>query len=359
MKGTIAVLAGDGIGPEVMPQALRVLKAVSEKFGHTFTIKEAAIGGDAFDRYQSHFPDETKKICEESDAILFGSVGGPVTEAHLPKWNGCEKNSILSLRKTFQLSANLRPVNVYKELFSICPLKDSRLKEGVDILIIRELLGDIYFGEHKQWVSSGKNYASDVAEYNEMQIAAVSHRGFQLAQKRGRKKLTSVDKANVLDTSKLWRTVMAEVALQYPDVQFENMLVDNCAMQLVINPTQFDVIVTANLFGDILSDLAAALPGSLGLMPSASLNDSRFGLYEPSGGSAPDIAGKNIANPIAQILSLALMLRYTFDLYEEADSIDNAVKKALHEGFRTRDIYEEGMKLASTEEMTNAILKYL
>lgn len=356
MKKKIAVLAGDGIGQEVMPQALKVLDAIAKKFKHSFIIKHGDIGGAAFEKQGSHFPDETKKLCQQSDAVLFGSVGGPAHEAHLPKWKNCEKNSILALRQTCQLNANLRPAKIYPDLVDICPLKENLINNGVDILIVRELIGDIYFGEHKQWLKDGKRYAMDVAEYNEHQIESVAHRAFQFAQKR-RKKLTSVDKMNVLDTSKLWRNIVSEISSQYPDVKLEHMLVDNCAMQLFINPTQFDVIVTGNLFGDILSDAAAALPGSLGLMPSASLNESSFGLYEPSGGSAPDIVGKNCANPIAQILSVAMMLQYSFALFNEAATIEFAVQKTLHQGFRTRDIYTAGKYLANTEEITKVIIE--
>lgn len=355
----IAVLAGDGIGQEVVPQAIRVLLAIAKQFNHQFSLLEGWIGGAAFDRFGSHFPEETQLLCQQADAILFGSVGGPLQQAHLPKWQNCEKNSILALRKTLHLNANLRPARVFPELREICPLKDSLIDGGIDILIIRELIGDIYFGEHKQFTENSLRYASDVALYNEQQIADVTHRSFQLAQKR-RQKVTSVDKANVLDTSKLWRSVVTEIAVDYPDVTCEHMLVDNCAMQLIINPAQFDVILTANLFGDILSDAAAALPGSLGLTPSASLSDQgTVGLYEPSGGSAPDIAGKNIANPIAQILSVAMMLRYSFNLYAEAEAIDNAVQKTLAAGFRTQDIHTPNKKRVSTNELTDIILANL
>ncbi len=358
MKKTIAVLAGDGIGQEVMPLALNILCTISEKFNHTFIIEEGDIGGVAFEKYGTHFPEKTRQLCQTSDAVLLGSVGGPVEEAHLPKWQNCEKNSLLALRKTLELSANLRPVSVYPSLTASCPLKDHLIKNGIDILIVRELIGDIYFGEHRTWQQGGIRYATDVAEYHEQQISNVAHRAFQLARQR-RKKLTSVDKANVLDTSKLWREVVTEIARQYPDVKLEHMLVDNCAMQLIINPAQFDVILTANLFGDILSDAAAALPGSLGLMPSASLNQQGFGLYEPAGGSAPAIAGKNIANPIAQILSAAMMLNYSFRLTTEATAIENAVLQTLQAGYRTQDIHSQETELVGTQEMAHAIIKFL
>jgi 3-isopropylmalate dehydrogenase len=356
MKKTIAILAGDGIGPEVMQEAVHVLKAIEEKFEHEFKLEEAAIGGAAFDQYGVHFPDNTRDICLRADAVLFGSVGGPVAEAQLPKWKDCEKNSILALRKTLQLAVNLRPVQVYPALAESCPLKDHVIGQGINIMVVRELLGDIYFGKHEMWQENNQRYARDVAEYNEQQIRTAAIQGFELALLRN-KKLTSVDKANVLDTSKLWREVVTEVAADYPAVQLEHMLVDNCAMQLIIKPGQFDVIVTANLFGDILSDAAAALPGSLGLMPSASLSaSSTIGLYEPAGGSAPDIAGKDIANPIAQILCVAMLLRHSFKLIEEAAVIEAAVLQTLKAGWRTRDIFTTGKKLIGTREMAEKVI---
>lgn len=358
MSKTITVLAGDGVGQEVMPCALAVVNTIAEKFNHQFTFQQGLIGGEAFDKHGSHYPEETRKICESTDAVLFGSVGGPVSEAHLAKWQNCEKNSILSLRKSLNLAANLRPICVAPELTDCSPLKDHLIKDGIDILIIRELLGDIYFGAHKRWEENHLRFASDIAEYQEEQIRTVMERGFQFARQR-RKKLTSVDKANVLDTSKLWREIALEVAAANPDIEFSNMLVDNCAMQLTLYPAQFDVIVTSNLFGDILSDAAAALPGSLGLIPSASLASTHLGLYEPAGGSAPDIAGKNIANPIAQILSAALMLRYSFDMELEAQAVENAVRQTLAAGWRTKDIYTEGMQLTGTQEITQKIISFI
>eukprot|EP00747_Dinoflagellata_sp_TGD_P071367 gnl/TRDRNA2_/TRDRNA2_157001_c0_seq1.p1 gnl/TRDRNA2_/TRDRNA2_157001_c0~~gnl/TRDRNA2_/TRDRNA2_157001_c0_seq1.p1 ORF type:complete len:510 (-),score=88.49 gnl/TRDRNA2_/TRDRNA2_157001_c0_seq1:408-1937(-) len=352
----ISVLAGDGIGPEVMEQALRVLDMVAEKFGHQFTYTKALIGGAAYDKYESHFPDETMKTCQESDAILFGSVGGPVDELLLPKWKGCEANSLLSLRKTFKFSTNIRPAKVYKGLQDICPLKDRIIADGIDVVIFRELLGDLYFGKHETTTVDGVRKAEDQATYDEQQIRIIMHAAFKAAQQRKRK-LHSVDKANVLDTSKLWRTVADEVAKEYPDVELIHLLVDNCAMQLIVNPGQFDVIVTSNMFGDILSDAAAVLPGSLGLMPSASLNDEGFGMYEPSGGSAPRLTGQNKANPIAQILSAAMMLRYSFALDKEAAAIEMAIQQALDSGARTKDIAGKGDKILSTSEMTDSILQ--
>lgn len=358
MKKIIAVLPGDGIGPEVMKQALRVLDAIAKKYSHSFIYNEAKIGGAAFDSYQTHCPDETISICENADAILFGSVGGPVDQQHLSKWKNCEAQSILKLRKHFHFNINMRPVIVHPMLRSISPLKDEIIGKGIDILLLRELIGDIYFGKHYTTTNdSGKRVAYDEAVYNEDQIASIAHVAFQAARQR-REHVTSVDKANVLDTSKLWRTVMSEVGEQYPDVTLKHMLIDNCAMQLVIDPKQFDVIVTSNMFGDILSDTAAGIPGSLGLMPSASLNAENFGLYEPAGGSAQEIAGKNIANPIAQILSASMMLRYSFGMNEEADDIQTAISEALQSGIRTRDIASQNHSI-TTSKFTNSVIQQI
>lgn len=356
MNPVVAVLSGDGIGPEVMAEALRVLRAVGDKYGHQFEFREGLVGGAAYDSFGSHFPEETRRICEACQAVLFGSVGGPVAEADLPKWKDCERNSLLTIRKTFGFNANLRPARVYPELSDVCPLKPSVISSGVDLLIIRELVGDVYFGEHVSYEKDGRRWARDVAEYSEDQIATVAHTAFRSAQGRS-KKVTSVDKANVLEISRLWRVVVHEVASHYPDVLLEDMLVDNCAMQLIRNPSAFDVLVTSNLFGDILSDAAAVLPGSLGLTPSASFNSDGFALFEPSGGSAPDIAGKGIANPIAQILSAAMMLRYSFSLAREAADVEFAVQETLRDGYRTRDIYQEGRRLVGTREFTDGILR--
>jgi len=354
----IAVLPGDGIGPEVMDQALKVLKVVGDQYGHQFETVEALAGGCAYDAYGTHFPAETENICRESDAILFGSVGGPVQDMHLAKWHNCEAKSILSIRRVFSFNANFRPVYIFKEIASISPLKQEVIERGVDLLFIRELLGDCYFGEHKTETKNGKRIASDLSQYDEDQIAAIAHVAFKAAQKR-RKKVSSVDKANVLDTSKLWRTVVQEVAKSYPDVQLENILVDNCAMQIIKDPSQFDVLLLPNMFGDILSDAAAVLPGSLGLLSSASFNADGFALYEPPGGSAQDIAGKAIANPIGQIHCVALMLRYSFGLEEEAKVIERAIEATLKDGYRTRDISDNGSILVDTKEMTDQILSRL
>jgi 3-isopropylmalate dehydrogenase len=354
----IAVLAGDGVGPEVMTQAIRVVACVAQRSGREVRFREALVGGAAFEEFGVHLPEVTLSLCGESDAILFGSVGGPVSQAHDPKWRGCETNSILALRKAFSLAANFRPAKVYPQLSRGCPLRHDLIQSGVDLLIIRELQGDVYFGKHEMWSERGSRRARDTGEYTEEQIAVVARVAFEAARNR-RSKVTSVDKANVMHTSKLWREVVREVHRDFDDVSLEDMLVDNCALQLVKAPKQFDVIVTSNLFGDILSDLAAALPGSLGLTPSASLNAHGFGLFEPSGGSAPDIAGKGIANPIAQILSAAMMMRFSFGWSDEAKSIEVAVEKALSDGYRTADVFfGEGVQV-STSEMTDRIMERL
>lgn len=340
MNKKIAVLAGDGIGPEVMQATQGILDAVAKKFGHHFEYLEGKVGGQAYDTNQSHYPEATAKICQAADAILFGSVGGPITAQHLPKWKNCEVNSILKIRQSFNLNINIRPAQVYPTLAHNCPLKDRVIQEGISCVIFRELSGGIYFGRHESTTIKGQRTAMDECVYNEQQIKSIAHAAFKAAQQR-LKQVVSVDKANVLATSQLWRTVITEVAKSYPDVTLTHMLVDNCAMQMVINPRQFDVIVTENMFGDIISDLAAALPGSLGLIPSASLNAQGFGLYEPSGGSAPDIAGKNIANPCAQILSAAMMLDYSFGLHKEAKLLEDAVKATIDAGIMTVDLDKE------------------
>ncbi|MBU6454956.1 MAG: 3-isopropylmalate dehydrogenase [Cyanobacteria bacterium REEB67] len=372
MEKKIAVLPGDGIGEEVMAQALRVLTAVEKLFGHKFTTTHGLAGGAAFDKYGVHMPEETLKLCQASDAILFGSVGGPVADVLLPKWKNCEANSILNLRKTFKFNANFRPVKILPELQDISPLKAEVIERGVDMVFVRELLGDAYFGEKKTFIDeNGRRKATDLSVYDEDQVASVAHVAFKTARLR-RNKVTSVDKANVLENSKLWRTVVTEVHEQYKDVQLEHMLVDNCAMQLIRDPSQFDVVVTTNMFGDILSDAAAVLPGSLGLLASASLNSEGFGLYEPPGGSAQDIAGTGTANPVAQILSVAMMLRYSFNLEKEAQAVEKAVEAALKGGCRTRDIFKQAKagageaagtaptsKLVNCQEMADEILTHL
>lgn len=352
---TIAVLSGDGVGPEVVNATLPVLERIGEVFNHSLVFVPALVGGAAYDEHGQHLPQATIETCKRSDAILFGSVGGPLDQAHLPKWKGCEAGSILALRKAFALAANFRPASVYRQLQGSSPLREDLIKDGVDLVIVRELQGDVYFGEHSTWREGGKRIARDVGEYTEDQIALVARLAFEAARKR-RGRVTSVDKANVMHTSKLWREVVRETHAHYRDVELEDMLVDNCALQLVKNPARFDVIVTSNLFGDILSDLAAALPGSLGLMPSASLNAEGFGLYEPSGGSAPDIAGQGIANPIAQILSASMMLRYSFGWDHEANAIERAVRSAFDAGLRTADIFIGEGQVVSTSEMAGEIV---
>lgn len=350
----IAILAGDGIGPEVMQQTLRVLKHVAPDVSYSHGL----IGGAAYLQHQQHFPDTTKALISQADAVLFGSVGGPIEAAEQPQWENCEVNSILALRNHLNLSVNVRPAKFYAPLADISPLKNHLFEACDEILIYRELLGDIYFGAKRTYELDGQVVAEDKATYNETQIKTIAHQAFQSAAQRTGK-LVSVDKANVLDTSKLWRQVFEQVAKEYPNVKLEHMLVDNCAMQLILNPAQFDVIVTANLFGDILSDAASALPGSLGMMPSASFNDKGFGLYEPSGGSAPDIAGKDIANPMAQILSLSMLLRHSLKRVNEAERIENAIEQVLDSGFRTADISTENQATLGTKAFTNEIIQCL
>lgn len=355
MKKNIALLAGDGIGPEIMKEAIKVLDKIAEKFGHEFEYHEALIGGAAYEAHGTHIPDETKKIASESDAILFGSVGGPVADQLNPKWKNCETNSILAIRKHFKFNINLRPAKSYPTLSSLSPLRPD-IAKNIDILCVRELSGDIYFGEHKTEEINGQRRASDLMIYDENTIAQAAHAAFKTAQSR-HKKVHSVDKANVLDCSKLWRAVVTEVANQYPDCQLDHILVDNCAMQLIRRPDQFDVLLMPNMFGDILSDEASVFAGSLGMLPSASLNPDGFGLYEPSGGSAPDIANKGIANPIGQILSAAMMLKYSFGLNAEHDKIVEAVETTLAQGARTADICTPNEKPLSTSEMGDQIVK--
>ena len=356
----IAILAGDGIGPEVMQAALAVLDAVTNKFGVAFNYTHALIGGAAYEKHQEHFPSDTVNICKQSDAILFGSVGGPINKQNDPKWKNCETNSILAIRKAFNFNINIRKTAIFPELTALSPLKNHLLNKGIDIIIFRELLGDIYYGEHHLGQKNGRGYAFDVSEYSEVQITSIANYAFTAARERT-KKLISVDKANVLATSKLWRETVAKVAQNYPDVTYQDMLVDSCAMQIISNPAQFDVILAPNLFGDILSDELSVLSGSLGMMPSASLNAKGFGLYEPAGGSAPEIANKNIANPVAQILSAAMMLSYSFSLHQEAQAIEQAIKSTLIQGYRTKDLATGDDKeiILGTQEFTQQIIANL
>ncbi len=351
----IAVLPGDGIGPEIMAEAIKVLDVVQKKYEVTFNFNSAPVGGAAWDKFQDHLPKETLQICQEADAILFGSVGGPVSEQHLTKWRGVEVNSLLGLRKKFGLYANLRPAKLYPALAFASPLRKDIAKKGFDILVIRELTGGIYFGQPKGREGKGEDESAyDTMIYMRKEIKKIAHVAFKTAEKR-KKKVTSIDKANVLTTMVFWREVVKEVAKEYSDVEYEPMYVDNAAMQLIRNPKQFDVLLCGNMFGDILSDEAAAISGSLGMLPSASLADGTFGMYEPGGGSAPDIAGSGIANPIAQILSAAMMLKYSLAMNDAARSIEKAVEDVLNDGYRTIDIWQEGMKKVCTKEIGDLI----
>jgi 3-isopropylmalate dehydrogenase len=354
----IAVLAGDGIGPEVMAAGVDVLNAAAKKFGFNVEAKEYAVGGAAIDQFGQALPEHTLQGCSEAQAIFFGSIGGPKWE-HLPPNQQPERAALLPLRKHFGLYANLRPARCYPSLVHASPLKSELIPGGFDILVVRELTGGIYFGNPKstQRLPSGER-AIDTMVYDTHEIERIAHVGFKSAQLR-RKLLTVIDKANVLETSLLWRKTVKVIAPQYPDVKVEFLYVDNAAMQLVRRPQQFDVMLCENMFGDIISDEAAATVGSLGLLPSASLAEGTFGLYEPSGGTAPDIAGKGIANPIAQILSGALMLRYSLNENGAAVAIEKAVDAALADGYRTADLTRPGEKSVSTTEMGAAIRERL
>ena len=356
MNGNITLIAGDGIGPEIVAEAVKVLNKVAEKYGHTFSYKEILMGGCSIDAHGVPLTDEALEIAKSGDAVLLGAVGGDVGNS---RWYDVAPNlrpeaGLLKIRKELGLFANVRPAYLYKELAEACPLKESISSQGIDMVIMRELTGGLYFGDRKTEVVDGLRTATDSLVYNEEEIRRIAIKGFDIARKR-RKVVTSVDKANVLDSSRLWRAVVEEVAKDYPDVELRHMLVDNAAMQLVRDPAQFDVMLTENMFGDILSDEASMVTGSIGMLSSASLRADKFGLYEPSHGSAPDIAGQNKANPLATILSAALMLRYTFDFEEEAKAIEDAVEAVLKEGFRTGDIYKEGMTLCRTTEMGDKV----
>ena len=359
----IAVLPGDGIGPEVMAEALRVLAAVETKFGIGFTFTERNVGGIAIDRDGKALPEQTLQTCRESDAILFGSVGGPKWES-LPPDQQPERAALLPLRKHFGLFANLRPALCFPKLTHASPVKESIVDGGFDVLCVRELTGGLYFGQPKFTKPDGDDVVVvDTMVYRKSEIERIAHVAFRAAQGRS-KKVTSIDKANVLENGVLWRKTVTEVAKAYPDVTLNHLYVDNAAMQLIRNPKGFDVVLAENLFGDILSDEMAMIAGSLGMLPSASLGATtgsglNFGMYEPSGGTAPDIAGKGIANPIAQILSAAMMLRYSFGENKAADAIEAAVRKVIDDGLRTGDIYTEGSKRVTTREMGEAILQAL
>lgn len=358
MKCNIAVIKGDGIGPEVVTQAMKVLDAVGKKFGHEFIYEQLLMGGCSIDACGEPLTDEAVARAKAADAVLLGSIGGNTSTSpwyKLPPEKRPEAG-LLKIRKELGLFANLRPANLYEQLKGACPLKEEIADRGFDMMIMRELTGGLYFGARETKEVDGVMTAVDTLTYNENEIRRIAIKGFDIAMKR-RKKVTSVDKANVLDSSRLWRKVVEEVAKDYPEVTYEHMLVDNAAMQLVKDPAQFDVVLTENMFGDILSDEASMITGSIGMLASASLNETKFGMYEPSGGSAPDIAGQDKANPIATILSAAMMLRYTFDLDAEAAAIENAVQQVLIDGYRTCDIVSEGTELVGCNKMGDLIVE--
>ena len=356
MEYKIALIPGDGIGPEIVAEARKVLDKVCEKYSHKFSYTEVLLGGASIDAHGVPLTEEAIAQAKASDAVLMGSIGG---DAKTSPWYKLEPSrrpeaGLLAIRKALNLFANLRPAYLYNELRDACPLRDEIIGDGFDMIIVRELTGGLYFGARKTTEENGVRTAVDTLSYNENEIRRIAIKAFEIARKR-RNKVTSVDKANVLDSSRLWRKVVEEVAKNYPDVTLEHMLVDNCAMQLVRDPKQFDVILTENMFGDILSDEASMVTGSIGMLSSASLNETKFGLYEPSHGSAPDIAGQDKANPIATILSAAMMLRFSLDMDKEADAVEAAVQKVLTEGYRTGDIMSEGCKLVGTKEMGDLI----
>jgi len=357
MEYKIALIPGDGIGPEIVAEAKKVLDRVCEKYSHKFSYTEVLLGGASIDAHGVPLTEEAIAQAKASDAVLMGSIGG---DAKTSPWYKLEPSKrpeagLLAIRKALNLFANLRPAYLYNELRDACPLRDEIIGDGFDMIIVRELTGGLYFGARKTTEENGVRTAVDTLSYNENEIRRIAIKAFEIARKR-RNKVTSVDKANVLDSSRLWRSVVEDVAKDYPDVTLEHMLVDNCAMQLVRDPKQFDVILTENMFGDILSDEASMVTGSIGMLSSASLNETKLGLYEPSHGSAPDIAGQNKANPIATILSAAMMLRYSLDLDKEADAVETAVQKVLTAGYRTGDIMSEGCKLVGTKEMGDLIV---
>ena len=356
MDYNMTVIPGDGIGPEIVREARKVLDQVGKVFGHSFDYTEILMGGCSIDAYGVPLTEEALETARKSDAVLLGAVGGDVGNS---RWYDVAPNlrpeaGLLAIRKGLGLFANIRPAYLYKELAEACPLKKEIIGDGFDMVIMRELTGGLYFGDRYTREVDGVMTAVDTLTYNEKEIRRIAVKAFDIAMKR-RKKVTSVDKANVLDSSRLWRKVVEEVAGDYPEVELSHMLVDNCAMQLVMNPGQFDVILTENMFGDILSDEASMITGSIGMLSSASMNESKFGLYEPSHGSAPDIAGKDMANPIATILSAAMLLRYSFDMDREADAVEKAVQAVLTEGYRTGDIMSEGCTRVGTCKMGDLI----
>ena len=356
MEKNIAVIYGDCASPEIVTQALRVLDAVAAKFGHTFTYTKVLMGGEAIDAYGDPLPQSELDKCLASDSVLLGAIGGPKWEG-LPGEKRAEKG-LLRLRAGMGLYSNNRPAKIWPQLADASPLKPSIVEKGIDFIVVRELIGGVYFGEHKTYEKDGEKIAVDTMPYSEHEIERIGRIGFETARKR-RKRLTCVDKANVLETSRLWRSVMHRLAEEYPDVQYEDVLVDNCAMQICKDPSQFDVIVTENMFGDILSDEASEITGSIGMVPSSSLGDGTRGLYEPIHGSAPDIAGQDVINPIACILSAAMMLRYSFDMPAEADCIEAAVNQVLDDNIRTADIWRPGCEKVGCTAMGDAILARL
>ncbi len=352
MKKVITVLKGDGIGPEIVAEAQKVLNAVAKKYSHEFEYVYADIGGVATDNHGTPLPQSTIDACLACDSVLLGAVGGPKWD-NMPSDLRPEKG-LLGIRKHLNLYSNIRPAQLFCQLASASPLRVDIVANGIDFVVVRELTGGVYFGEHTTKTVDGNRIATDVMPYSEHEIRRIMHIGFETARKRNNK-LTSVDKANVLDTSRLWRAVADEVAKEYPDVEFSHMLVDNCAMQIVKDPAQFDVIVTENMFGDILTDEASIITGSIGMIPSSSLGDGTIGLYEPIHGSAPDIAGQDKANPIGTILAAAMMLKYSFDMAAESDSIEEAVNRVLDKNMRTGDIMSDGCTYVSCSEMGNLI----
>lgn len=356
MEKTIAVIRGDGIGPEIVEQAIAVLDTAAKKFGHSFCYTEAPMGGCAIDEFGVPLPESSRQICLASDSVLLGAVGGPKWDAQPPE-NRPEKG-LLKLRGAMNLYSNIRPAHMFQELASACPLRADIAAKGVDFVVVRELIGGVYFGEHTLYEKNGEPAAQDIMPYTEHEIRRIAHVAFQTARKR-RKIVTSVDKANVLATSRLWRKTVSAVAEEYPDVELCHMYVDNASMQMIRDPSQFDVIVTENLFGDILSDEASQITGSVGMIPSSSMGDGTRGLYEPIHGSAPDIAGQDVVNPIACILSAAMMLRYSFDMPAEADEIEAAVNAVLDEGYRTADMMAPGCTRVGCTEMGDRILEHI
>lgn len=356
MNKHITVIKGDGIGPEIVNEAMKVLDQIASKYNHTFEYEEILAGGCAIDAYGTSLPQASLDACLRADSVLLGAVGGP-------KWDQVDpsirpEQALLGIRKAMGLYANLRPAIIFKQLAHTSPLRKDIVANGIDFMVVRELIGGIYFGERKTETIDNEVVAWDKMVYSEHEVRRIAHTAFQTARKR-KSQVISVDKANVLDSSRLWRKVVSEVAKEYPDVACSDMLVDNCAMQIVKNPAQFDVVVTENMFGDILSDEASMITGSIGLIPSASLGETSNGMYEPIHGSAPDIAGRNIANPIGTILATAMMLRYSFDMATEANAIEQAVSTALDEDYRTIDIMEDGMKQMSCSDMGNKIVEIL